>query len=70
MKEDTLKWKLLLYHYHQMENDFMKKQRGYFAPKLGTFFIIAIIVVAVLGWATIETLLWLISHINISFGKD
>ena len=48
----------------------MKKQRGSYLPSLGTFVVVAIIVIAVLGWATIETLLWLFSHINISFGED
>lgn len=48
----------------------MKNQKGYFQLNFGTFMIVATVIIGVLGWALIETLLWLFSFVTISFGKD
>jgi hypothetical protein len=38
------------------------------AGDMGTFFVVALIVAAILGWVLIEFVLWLFSFVTISFG--
>lgn len=47
----------------------MKNQRGYygFGDGMGSAFLLVMIICAVLGWAGIELLIWLFSHIDISW---
>lgn len=46
-----------------------KKQRGFYnmGDGLGTFFLICGILCAIAGWAVIEGIIWVFSHISISW---
>lgn len=47
----------------------LKKQRGYygFGDAMGTAFMVMLIIAGFIGWAGIELIIWLFSHIDISW---